>query len=65
MAAGGGIPPLSLSTGPAMSEATGTTGAGVTGAFYFKRETGLQSAVRTAGPLLALVGVAWFLTRRK
>lgn len=60
------LPQLGLSTGPAVSEATSGTGSAVTGAIYFgspQGQTGVLGAVGQALPLIALVGVAWFLTR--
>ncbi len=61
-AGGGGLPPLSLSAGPSNATANSGGGALGSGAFNFKpKGNTLQSLL----PLVALVGVAWIITRKK
>lgn len=55
-----GIPGLTLSSGPAMSEALSGGGAVGTGAFNFKPKAGL---VESLAPWAALAVVAWIVLR--
>lgn len=56
-----GMPSLGLSTGPALSEAGSGGGATGTGEFNFKPRGGL---IQQALPLVALVAVAWLVSRK-
>jgi hypothetical protein len=57
------IPPLNLSSGPAVSEAvSGGTRSGF-GAFSFKPDP-RPGIISQALPLVAIAGVAWLLMRR-
>lgn len=60
---GQGLPPLSLSTGPAVSDARSGLGDAFSGAFYFKPQQSVGLVERLA-PLALVAGVAWLLTRR-
>ena len=64
MAAGGGMPPLQLSSGPAISEAPGGQSTGVTGDFFFKRDPAWLDALKSAMPLVLAGGVLWLAMRR-
>jgi hypothetical protein len=58
------LPPLQLSSGPAVSEAGGSTGAGFTGDFFFKRDPAWVDLAKSALPVVAVLGAVWWLTRR-
>lgn len=66
MAAGGPLPPLSLSSGPAVSEAGGSGGQSTTGAFHFKSAAAetWQEVARQALPW-AIGGLVVWLALRK
>lgn len=57
-----GLPPLSLSTGPAVSEAAGSA-SGTTGPFHFNSKP--QGGLERYAPW-AIAGVAlWFILKRR
>lgn len=62
MAAGSPIPPLSLSM-PAVSGVSGSDGMASTGAFYWKRETGITATLERLAPLVLVGGLAWLAMR--
>ncbi|QIE44460.1 hypothetical protein G5B38_02355 [Pseudohalocynthiibacter aestuariivivens] len=57
----GGLPPLQISSGPALSEANSNLGGIGSGDFSFKPKGGL---IQQTLPLVALVAVAWLVTRQ-
>ncbi|WP_430448735.1 hypothetical protein [Rhodophyticola sp.] len=57
---GPGLPPLSLTAGPSVSEASGGFGSAGTGAFNFKPQRGL---IETALPWLAVGVITWLMLR--
>lgn len=59
----GGIPPLSLSSGPAVSDAQSGGGSAFTGAF-FTRPQPAPSLIERAAPWIAIAGVAWLIIRK-
>lgn len=58
-----GLPPLSLSSGPAISGGPTSTGASYTGAFTYGKD-GWQQSLAKAVPFALVLGVVWWLSRR-
>lgn len=59
-----GLPPLSLSSGPAMAGGPTSSGGSSTGDFYHNRESWPQTLAR-ALPLAIVAGVVLWLVARK
>lgn len=58
------LPPLSLSTGPAISGGgTNASGPAQTGEFVFNRRARWQDRLALAVPVLVLGGVLWMLKK--
>lgn len=61
-----GLPPLAISSGPAVSDAGGGNGSSTTGAIYFgspQGPSGVSGLIQTALPWVAVGVIVWALTR--
>lgn len=61
----GGLPPLNISSGPAVSEAGGSGGQSTTGEFVFGRKRGWADLAAELGPYAIGGFVLWMVFRRK
>jgi hypothetical protein len=61
----GGLPPLQLSSGPAVSGAEGVGGSAQTGAMEFNRKPSWQENVAKFAPLAIGAIILWALLKKK
>ena len=59
------MPPLQISSGPAISEAGGSGGQSTTGDFIIGRKPGWESLVAQLGPYVIGGVVLWMVLKRK
>lgn len=59
-----GLPPLSLSSGPAVSSAAGYDGNSGTGPFFYKREAGIGASIERLAPLMVIGVLAWLAVKK-